>query len=178
MISVFEQLDLDILLYIQNCWRSDSLTEFFKFVTSGGSILLAVVAVWFILFGNKERRLLGFTAAISVAVDIALVNGFLKNVFERERPYVTYDEIIPLMGVLSDFSFPSGHTALSFALAFVFYRGLPKAYGIGAMMVAALVGFSRVYLGVHYFSDVLVGALVGCLAAYIAEKIIKRFYNI
>lgn len=175
MIDLLTELDLNILLFIQDNLRADGLTWFLKIITSAGSILLAVAAVAFVVLGSRERKLVGLTAFVSVGVDIALVNGVLKHIFARSRPFVTFDEVVPLMDVLSEYSFPSGHTALAFAMAFVFYRKLPKCYGVLALVVAGLVGFSRVYLGVHYLSDVVAGAFVGYVAAVIAEKLVDRF---
>ena len=77
-----------------------------------------------------------------------------------------------------DFSFPSGHTCASFAAAFALYKTLPRRWGIACLVLAALISLSRLYVGVHYPSDVLGGAAVGifagwagaALAEYISEK--------
>ncbi len=73
-----------------------------------------------------------------------------------------------LIGVQDDFSFPSGHTGSSFAAAVVMYRGLPKKVGVPALVFAFLMGFSRLYVGVHYPSDVIGGALIGTAIALFA----------
>ena len=77
--------------------------------------------------------------------------------------------LIPLITPPTDYSFPSGHTAASFAVGVLLFRKLPKRYGIPALVLAALIGFSRLYLGVHYPSDVLAGALLGTGISYAAE---------
>ena len=99
----------------------------------------------------------------------------LKPLFDRTRPYyvLDYEPMIPPVG---DASFPSGHTAVSFAAATAIYA-INKKWGIAAYAFAVLMGFSRLYLGVHFPLDVFGGALVGTVAAklvlFLAKKIGK-----
>ena len=93
----------------------------------------------------------------------------LKHLIARSRPYDCILGLIPLITPPTDYSFPSGHTAASFAVGALLFRKLPKRYGIPALVLAALIGFSRLYLGVHYPSDVLAGALLGTGISYAAE---------
>ena len=74
----------------------------------------------------------------------------------------------------SDFYFPSGHTATSFAMAVILYRELPKKYGICFLVLAGLIALSRLYLGVHYPTDVLAGAISGTLIALAVEKVFLK----
>lgn len=72
------------------------------------------------------------------------------------------------------FSFPSGHTASSFAAAYAYYRcSTQKRWGIAALVLAGLIGFSRLYVGVHYPTDVIGGALIGIFAAWLASVAVK-----
>ena len=77
----------------------------------------------------------------------------------------------------SDFSFPSGHTAISFCVACVLFRNLPKKWGSLFLILAVLIAFSRLYLGMHYPSDVLAGALTGTFFSFVAEKIINIYIH-
>ena len=83
----------------------------------------------------------------------------------------------PLIGRPWDYSFPSGHTASSFAAAWVLYRRLPKRFGIPALALAGLIGVSRLYLGVHYPTDVLFGAVsgigCGCIACVLVSALAR-----
>ena len=86
--------------------------------------------------------------------------------------------LVPLIRKPTDYSFPSGHTCASFACTLVLYRILPKKYGVPAVLLAALIAFSRLYVGVHYPTDVLGGLAVGifssCLVLWIGKKRTKK----
>ena len=100
---------------------------------------------------------------LSLVLSLLFNNMLLKHLIARSRPYDCILGLIPLI------TYPSGHTAASFAVGALLFRKLPKRYGIPALVLAALIGFSRLYLGVHYPSDVLAGALLGTGISYAAE---------
>ena len=118
------------------------------------------------LFGESGRRS-GCILLAALILDLILCNGILKNLFHRVRPYDIRTSIELLVKRPLDYSFPSGHTAASFASAVVLFRTLPKKYGIPLLILAFLIGFSRMYVGVHYPSDVLGGLLVGSLTGLV-----------
>lgn len=89
-----------------------------------------------------------------------------KNAVARPRPFDTYTQIIPLITRPKDYSFPSGHTCASFAVALVCLRMLPGKWGILPVVLAGMIAFSRLYLGVHYPGDVLAGFLDGTAHKY------------
>ena len=99
---------------------------------------------------------------------------FLKNVVARTRPYEVVEGLTRLIEKQSDYSFPSGHTAASFAAAVILFLQLPKKYGIPALILAVLISFSRLYLGVHYATDVLAGAVSGTLIALAVHWIFEK----
>lgn len=103
--------------------------------------------------------------AASLVGSVVVNNLFLKNVVARTRPYEVVEGLTRLIEKQSDYSFPSGHTAASFAAAVILFLQLPKKYGIPALILAVLISFSRLYLGVHYPTDVLAGAVSGTLIA-------------
>ena len=102
----------------------------------------------------------------------------VKNLVARTRPYEVVEGLVPLISKPTDYSFPSGHTCASFACTLVLYRILPKKYGVPAVLLAALIAFSRLYVGVHYPTDVLGGLAVGifssCLVLWIGKKRTKK----
>ena len=170
-----QQLDMNILLWIQEHLRIDALTPFWKVITFLGNagwfwIVLAVA-----LLVPKKTRRTGITALLSLAVGFLITNVLLKNIVARPRPFDAYTEIIPLITRPTDFSFPSGHTCASFACALIFFRMLPKKYGALAVILAGMVAFSRLYLGVHYPGDVLGGFLVAVFASTLVYHLMQTY---
>lgn len=105
----------------------------------------------------------------------ACVTMGLKAILRRPRPYIKYaDDLIPVTTERT-YSFPSGHTSFAFSTATSLSLQYPQWYIITpAFLWATAIGYSRMYLGVHYPSDVLTGALIGALAAYITYEIQQR----
>ena len=168
-----QNLDGEILLQIQQHLRTDMLTSFMKIVTFLGNggwfwILCAVV-----LLAIPKTRKTGYAAVFSLIFGAIVTNLLLKNIVARPRPFAEIEALIPLIAKPTDFSFPSGHTTASFAVALVMFRMLPKKIGIPAVVLAALVAFSRLYLGVHYPTDVLVGFLVALMGSTVAVWIVR-----
>ena len=171
--EILSQLDSNILLWIQEYVRNDFFTPFWKFITFLGDdgwfwLTTAVLMLCF-----KKTRKTGIVALCSIAFCFIICNLWLKNYVARPRPYTMIPELTILIEPVKSFSFPSGHTANSFAIAMTYCRMLPKKYGIAAMILAGLIGFSRLYLGVHYPSDVLGGILV----AWICSMIVYYIYD-
>lgn len=167
MLQYLLSVDENILLWIQECMRNDVLTPFWIAVTTlgnGGLIWLAGSALLLI---SKKTRKIGIMALAALAFSVLIDNVILKNLVARTRPYEVVPGLTSLIGVQDDFSFPSGHTGSSFAAAAVMYRGLPKKVGVPVLVFAFMMGFSRLYVGVHYPSDVIGGALIGTAIALI-----------
>lgn len=175
--NIIQNADISILLYIQEHIRKEWMNGFWRAITFLGDggwfwILLAVV-----LLIMKKTRKAGAAAAIALVIGALITNVCLKNMVARVRPYDTYSALIPIVTKPIDWSFPSGHTCASFASAFVYFRLLPKKYGISALVLACMIAFSRLYLGVHYPTDVLAGFLIGLLASVLAVWMVRRFYD-
>lgn len=170
----FVNLDGNILLFIQEYIRQDWMEGVWKFITSLGDSGWFWIAVSIILLIPKRTRIVGAAGLLALLLGALVTNVMLKNLVARIRPYEVVDGLQRLIERQHDFSFPSGHTCASFAVAMVHYKLLPKVWGIASIVLAALISFSRLYVGVHYPSDVLVGMLVGIIAALVAMQIIKR----
>lgn len=151
---------------------------FWSFITYFGESGIFWIAIALFLLCFKKTRLCGITMSIALVIGLALGNGVMKNLFARPRPY-TLDPDLHLRllwgEMTKDYSFPSGHTLASFEAAtaiFFYYR----KWGIAAFCLAVLIGISRIFLLVHYPSDVIVGAVLGILFAAVASILAKKFY--
>lgn len=168
------ELDVAILLWIQNHIRCEALSPFVKAITHLGDLGLIWILLGLALLIGKKTRPVGYAALLSLCLGALFNNILLKNMVARPRPYDVSPLIHPLVARPKDFSFPSGHTCASFASAFVYYRMCPKRYGVPLMVLACGIGLSRLYVGVHYLSDVVAGGLVGFLASVLALKSIEK----
>lgn len=126
---------------------------------------------------NKELMLKSYNTAVTLLVAGA-ISSTLKVTVQRERPFTAYPDIIYQKTEVGSYSFPSGHTNFAFATATSLTLAFPKWYVIvPAYSYAIAVGYSRMYLGVHYPSDVLAGALIGTgssLLTWHAQKWLKK----
>ncbi len=161
----FFQLDGNILLWIQEYIRNDFLTPVFKFITllgDGGYVWIGIAVL--LLFFRGYRKT-GLMVGASLLGSLLFNNMLVKNLVARPRPYRMIQTLTILVPEPGEYSFPSGHTSSSFAAGVVLYLMLPKKYGVPAMILAFLIGISRLYVGVHYPTDVLAGAVLGTLIA-------------
>ena len=167
------QIDGAILLFIQNNLRHPAMTQFFKAVSDYGVIVMAVYFVLMLLW--EKRKIFPVASACIVSGLLGdFTKDYLKHLVKRPRPFLDLPALEPLIKRPKGYSFPSGHTTLAFAVAFIACRILPKRYSIPALLIAVLVAFSRLYLGVHYPTDTLGGICVGYLVALITEFLYKR----
>ncbi len=165
-------MDGQILIWIQNHLRADWLNPIMRAITSLGNagafwILLAAALLLF-----RRTRKIGLACAISIAIGAVITNLILKNWVARIRPYEAMQALSILVGRPRDFSFPSGHATASFAGAWAVFRNTKSRWRWGALILAILIALSRLYVGVHYPTDVLAGTAIGLLSAEIATKIL------
>lgn len=169
--EAFFQLDGNILLWIQEYIRNDFLTPIFKFITSLGDEGYVWIAIAVLLLFVKNYRKVGLMVGGSLLGSLVFNNMIVKNIVARPRPYRMIETLSILIPEPGEYSFPSGHTSSSFAAGVVLYLMLPKKYGIPAMVLAFLIGISRLYVGVHYPTDVLGGMVMGTLIAVGVVKV-------
>lgn len=166
------ELEEQILLFVQDHMRTPLLTPVMKGITLLGDMGAVWIVISMGLCLSKRWRKTGVTGLCAIGLSVMINNVFLKNLIGRARPFDVIQNLVPLITKPTDYSFPSGHTACSFAVAFLLLRKLPKKYGIPCLILAGLIGFSRIYLGVHYMSDVLAGAVSGIVLSYVADYLV------
>lgn len=177
MIDTLIKLDGDILLWIQDNLRADCLDPIIKAITYLGNGGIFWILVCILLMLIKKTRATGAVCSCSLAVTFLINNLILKNVIARVRPYEAIESLTRIIGAQSDFSFPSGHSGASFAVAVVIFMEMPKKYGIPAVILAFLIALSRLYVGVHYPSDVIAGIATGTVYAVICVMVYRKFFK-
>ena len=166
--------DLPILDWIQANMQSGFMDKFMPFITVFGDagIFWMVWAALLVVF--PETRKTGLGMAFAMMIGLLICNVTLKPLVGRIRPYDLQAELgitIQLLGErMHDFSFPSGHTIASFEAAVVLLKN-SKKMGIPAMILAVLIAFSRLYLYVHYPTDVIASVILGTLFALIGDAL-------
>lgn len=178
---MINEIDFKILNTIQSV-RTPFLDKVIPIITSvgnGGFIWIAVSAL--MMIRRKDRKA---GAAILAALLIGLLIGtlFLKLLIARERPFtyeqaaLSVDELL-IAAPLDRYSFPSGHTLSAFSSAAAIFMH-KKSWGTAAYILAALIAFSRMYLYVHFMTDILggivLGVIIGTLSYIMADKLWKR----
>ena len=162
-------MDMTILNFIQNHLRSTVGDHLFPVITALGNAGLVWLALAAVLLILPRTRKLGLVVTAALVLEAIPCNLILKPLVARARPFTVNPAVELLITKPTDFSFPSGHTSASFAVvSALFFR--KERLWIPAGILAALIAFSRLYLYVHYPTDVLAGALVGILAGWIAVK--------
>jgi membrane-associated phospholipid phosphatase len=175
-----QNMDSDLLKNITGNYAPKTGSVMLGFTQSDTPISLGIPAA-FLVYGHLKKDQETFFSGLEM-LSAPAMNGFathaLKISFERERPFNAYPNEIIKHTSAGSFSFPSGHTSMAFATATSISLLYPKWYVvIPAYAWASTVAYSRMYLGVHYPSDVLAGALIGSgisLLVHYTFKVIKR----
>lgn len=167
------QIEFKILDWIQNMR------------TPIGDVIMPVISrigdaglVWMLLAAGlllmPKKRKSGMILAAALCLDIILCNGILKNVFCRIRPCDINTSVSLLVARPDDFSFPSGHTAASFAAVAALYFAGEKNLWKPSLILAVCIALSRLYLYVHYPTDILGGMIVGIVVGAISCWTVKK----
>ena len=168
MVDFLYSLDVAVFYFINQTISNPLFDKFFPFITEINHWYLAYFILWCIAFFKGGR--IGKVAAVLVLILIAssdqLNSALLKNFFGRIRPCNALPDVNILAGCTGSYSFPSSHAVNNFAVSVFFYRLFPKLKWI-LLVSATLIALSRTYVGVHYPSDILFGALLGMLIGYI-----------
>ena len=154
---------------------------FWTVVTLFGESGIFWIALSLFLMIPKKTRLMGFTMGLALLSGLIFGNGLMKNLFQRPRPYQADSELacrLLWIEMSTDYSFPSGHTLASFEAAWAIFL-FRKKWGAVALGAAVMIALSRLFLIVHYPSDIVFGALFGILfatlSAFFVRYLCRRF---
>ena len=174
MEAALAQLEGPILLWIQEVLRNGFTDPILSFYTKLGNagMLWIVLCLALLLFRKTHRA--GAAGLFALLFSLLLTNVLLKHLVARTRPWLLAEGLLPLVAEGDPNSFPSGHTSASFAAAVALWQTVDRKWAKWAVMAAAvLMGLSRLYVGVHFPSDVIAGVLVGCFCGWAAVKILR-----
>ncbi|MEA4977686.1 MAG: phosphatase PAP2 family protein [Methanomassiliicoccaceae archaeon] len=167
-------LDAEVLTWIHGNMSGGAMDTVMKYVSCSGDY----AAVWMIISAAlliyKPTREVGAVMAVAVLLGLVLNDLMIKPLIERPRPFIEDPSLLLIIDPPGGHSFASGHTVRAFAAAFALFI-YDKKWGTVLLAYASLIGFSRVYLMVHYPSDVIMGALIGIICAVAAYKIVEYF---
>lgn len=159
--------DIQIFQFINNlAGQSIIIDNLFIFITIFGNFLLVLV----ILFTLNKRLIL---KSLIAYITVEIIDFGINLLYYRSRPFVA-QEVNLLIAHKATASFPSGHTMTVFVFAQLLYF-YNKKYGIAAYVLALLVAFSRVFVGVHYPLDIVAGAGIGIGSAFIIEYFFEKY---
>lgn len=165
-------MELQILHAIQGM-HTDFLDAIMILLSTLGNAGLIWIFLSIVLVFPKRTRRCGFTMMGAMALSFLIGNLFLKNLIARPRPCAVDTSVRLLIPFPSEYSFPSGHSLNGFTAATVIFLYFKKA-GVFALLFAASIAFSRLYLFVHYPTDILGGMVLGILDAVLVYWIVKK----
>lgn len=185
----FLSFDLSVFQWIQGI-QNDFLDAVLVGITTLGNAGAIFIVLGLGLFITKKYRKAGFAVIVALLVMLICNDLFLKELFARPRPFNLFDSdpqkyaewgkayIYPeLVNKPSSYSFPSGHTSSAFAAAIALLWQNRK-WGVPVTIFAALMGFSRIYVEVHYCTDVIAGVVSGAVCALVAVLIVKYLFPV
>ena len=160
-LNILEKIDKRALEYISEKCKTKTLDKVMPIITMMGNLGI----IWFIistlLILKVEYRVVGIGVILALALTTIIGEGVIKHIVKRKRPFEENEEDL-LINKPITYSFPSGHTASSFAALAVFIQ-MNSKLGLIVSPIATLIAFSRVYLKVHYPTDVIFGMMLGRL---------------
>ncbi len=166
-------IEIEILNFIQTI-HNPVLDRIMMAITKLGDAGIVWIILTVILLLVPKTRKTGWYLLFALVVDMVLCNWIMKPLVARVRPYDVNTAVQLLISPLKDYSFPSGHTAASFASVTALYMAGQKKLWKIALVLAILIAVSRLYLYVHYPTDVLGGIVIGILSGMIGSYFVQN----
>ncbi len=168
MIDFLFSIDSAIFYFINQTLSLKFLDKFFLIITNVKHWYIAYIILWFFCFlkGGRVGKIAAIGAIILITVSDQLNSNLIKDLFARERPCHVLEDVRLLVSCKGSYSFPSSHAFNNFAISVFFLTIFPKFKWV-LLISASLVALSRPYIGVHYPSDILAGAILGSALGYV-----------
>lgn len=178
MTDFLYSIDVNLFYFINQTISVKFLDKFFLIITDVKHWYIAYIILWFILIfkGGRIGKIAAVGAILLITVSDQFTSHFLKDIIARVRPCHVIEDARMLVSCKGSYSFPSAHAVNNFALAVFMLRLFPKYKWI-LLIVASLVALSRPYIGVHYPSDIVAGALIGSAIGYLFSIGALKFEN-
>lgn len=163
------------LLYSLQSIHNPVLDKVMLFITTLGNAGMVWIAITILMFILCKDKRCAWTSTGALLLSVLIINLILKNLVARARPCWIDTDVMLLLKNPKDYSFPSGHASASFSVAvsilqFAEYR----KQGIAAIVLAAMIAFSRMYFFVHFPTDIIAGVVLGILEAVVAGLLVKK----
>ena len=171
MFKIIEKYDIKAAEYINSHYQSKIMDNIMKFFTYLGNLGLLWIGISILFILRNKSRKIGVVLICALILTSLLGEGLIKHIVKRKRPFIKMnicDQLI--IGTPSTYSFPSGHTASSFAVSAVFIA-ISSKISIIIIIISTLIALSRIYLKVHYVSDVIGGAILGLFCGTITAHL-------
>ncbi len=178
MPDIVQQFDEQALVWIAEHIRCAVLNPLMELYTQLGNTGLLFIVLGLAMLLWRPTRKAGFSALCAMLIGLVVVNFTIKPLVSRPRPWLVIENFVNLVPERDPNSFPSGHTNAAFAFAIAVCASAPKKWmKIAAVCAAVVMGLSRLYVGVHFPSDVLAGAAIGSLCGLLGAWVVSRAWG-